>query len=990
MNGSRLRLSCHWTNLLAAVLVVVGCRGEKEELSTAATKAPAQNSSSIDRPPDFLVEARRMVQLGEWDSASELVYKALLQNPENGDAKLLASEVEAERGNHQAAVDFVSSIDIQSRLGKRAVEVHYQQLLKLNRRSEALDVILAGINVMPLQIEWRHQAWVLLNRAGRCEEASRQAVFICQRGEMREVELLSLIQRTDSFPFTLGSQEDPADYFDSGLGMARWYFTQRQYDLALQELSHEYETGFKTQEACAFYGRLLGESQAFERMPEWFAKCDAKTRNRGDFWAALGAFFIDRRQYEASARALLEAVYRNPTDLLSVQRLAMVFDTVGRPELSTRFQVRAGKIASTKRDSRILSESPSDDLARKWMVQNLMDLGRPFETIGWMLTTLPRDAVRKRAELVAKRGELGRDGDALVMAFESAIVGIDFEQFQLEPALGEIRRASQSESGSNQVTKNKTSELNLDISPRLVNVAKQVGVDFQWYLDTDINLEMIALHEALGGGIAVIDYDLDGWPDIYLAQGSGDPPTDACTRSNVLLRNTQAQFNPVTSLAVAEDYNYSSGLAVGDVNQDGFCDLVLGSIGRNRLLINNGDGTFRDATEKLGSTEDRFSSSLAVADVTGDALPDLFVTNYVEMEGAFVLPFIDEAGQLHAPRPLTHKAAADQCFENKGDGGFEAHDVSGGFAEPASSLGIMVTDFNSNGSNEIFVANDLLPNHFLYQGKNDEFRNLANAKGIANGFDGRYNACMGIASGDFNRDGKLDLHVTNFNHESSNLFLQTSGSGFTDFAVRYGLESLTLPMVGFGTKAIDVDRNGWLDLLVSNGHVFDLPQDDQFEMPPQLLMNLGSRFEQVPVEDESNYWKQKYLGRSLASLDFDRDGSIDFLVGHLDQPVALLHNETRTDGQWIQFELVGKTSERDAIGARIVVTAGGEQFAQWVTAGDGYLCSDESVVDFGLGDKGKLDSVQIHWPKGDTQIFLNLDPGHRYLIIEGEQQAYRR
>ena len=619
-----------------------------------------------------------------------------------------------------------------------------------------------------------------------------------------------------------------------------------------------------------------------------------------------------------------------------------------------------------------------------------MDLGRPFEGIAWMLTTVPRDAISKRAELAVMRRELGRNDDALVMAVESAIVGIDFAQFQLEPAIEELQRASPLQANSAHYPKNNTAEVKLDVSPRLVNVAQQVGVDFQWYLDTDINLELIALHEAIGGGIAIIDYDLDGWPDIYLAQGSGDPPTDACTRSNVLLRNTQARFQSVTSLAGVEDYNYSSGLAVGDVNQDGFCDLVLGSVGRNRLLINNGDGTFRDATEQMGSIEDRFTTSLAIADVNGDALPDLFVTNYVEMEGAFVLPFIDDSGQLHAPRPLTHKAALDRWFENRGDGSFEVHDVSRRAAEPASSLGIVITDFDSNGSNEIFVANDLLPNHFLYPGGDNQFRNMADVKGIAHGFDGRSNACMGIASGDFNRDGQIDLHVTNFNNESSNLFLQTRGGGFTDFAVRYGLESLTLPLVGFGTKAIDVDRNGWLDLIVTNGHVFDLPQDDQFEMPPQLLMNLGNRFEQVSVEDESSYWTQKYLGRSLASLDFDRDGSIDFLVGHLDQPVALLHNETRTDGHWIQFELVGKTSERDAIGARIVVTAGGEQFVQWVTAGDGYLCSDESVVDFGLGAHRGLESVQIHWPHGETQVFHNLELGHRYLIVEGELKAYRR
>ncbi len=435
---------------------------------------------------------------------------------------------------------------------------------------------------------------------------------------------------------------------------------------------------------------------------------------------------------------------------------------------------------------------------------------------------------------------------------------------------------------------------------------------------------------------------MDGWPDVYFAQGSGDPPTDQCTRSNVLVRNLHGRFAETTTEARAADYNYSSGLASGDVNQDGFPDLLLGSLGHNRLLINNGDGTFRDATDRLGQFEDRFTASLAIADINGDGLPDLFETNYVEMEGGFALPETGADGKPVLPGPLSHYAGIDRWLENQGDGSFQIHEITREIALPGTSLGIIVTDFDADGSNDVYVGNDMRANHLLVHAGENQFANVADGKGIANGYRGVPNGCMGISAADFNRDGLIDLHITNYYNESANLYIQTGGGLFTDIAIRYGIDKFSYPFVGWGTKAIDIDRNGWLDLIVTNGHIFDTRiygKEKYFQMPPQMLMSKGRRFELTEVDDDSGYWQDIYLGRAMASLDFDRDGSIDFLIGHMDKPVALLHNQTQTDGNWIQLELVGTVTERDAIGTRVVVTAGGEQITHWVTAGDGYFCS---------------------------------------------------
>ncbi len=643
-------------------------------------------------------------------------------------------------------------------------------------------------------------------------------------------------------------------------------------------------------------------------------------------------------------------------------------------------------IAQVDQDAEQLADSGAKVTEiRRNLPRKLMELGRPFEVLGWTLANLPAEAVGPRNVVAGQLAELSRDRDALAMASETSLVGLDPREFGVEQALATLRKSAPREAANKPITAEALAV------PRLVNVADQVGLAFQWYQDQEINLASIPIHEMMGGGIAVIDFDLDGWPDVYLGQGSGDPPTNACTRSSVLFRNVGARFADVTDLAGAEDFNYSTGIAAGDVNQDGFTDLLLGSLGHNRLLVNNGDGTFRDATEQLGDIPDRFTSSLAIADINGDALPDLFEAIYLDMKGGFKLPEVGPDGRELQPTPLSFFPDADRWFENAGDGSFQLRPIAMEMAELGTSLGVVVTDFDGNGTNEVFVGNDARPNHYLVQAGKNRLTNTAAATGLASGFGGDANACMGIATGDFNRDGTLDLHITNFLNESANHYLQASGGGFTDFAARYGIDTLSMPYIGFGTKAIDIDRNGWLDLIVSNGHVFDRRHlGEPFQMPPQFLINRGSRFQQVTVEDDSGYWENAYLGRTVAITDFDQDGSIDFFVGHLDQPLALLHNQTRSAGHWIQLELVGRASERDAIGTRVNLTMGKEQLSGWVTAGDGYFCTDEPVMDLGLGENQRIDQLQIFWPSGNVQSCQVPAVDHRYLVVEGDAEIYLR
>ncbi|MCG8649468.1 MAG: CRTAC1 family protein, partial [Pirellulales bacterium] len=252
------------------------------------------------------------------------------------------------------------------------------------------------------------------------------------------------------------------------------------------------------------------------------------------------------------------------------------------------------------------------------------------------------------------------------------------------------------------------------------------------------------------------------------------------------------------------------------------------------------------------------------------------------------------------------------------------------------------------------------------------------------GANGVSQACMGVTAGDFDRNGWLDLHVTNFYNESSNLYLQSETGFFIDDALKYGLKSMTHKILGFGTHAADIDNDGWQDLAILNGHVHDDSANGiPFEMESQLLRGGPRGFSLQPAEQLGAYWTGKRLGRTLAVLDWNRDGKLDLLAGHLDAPIALLENRSSA-GNWIQLELVGVQSEREAIGAEVVVKAGNQVWRGWQTGGDGYMCSNEPIIPIGLGSVQGPVEVEIHWPAGTVQTVPELDINHRYLIVEGE------
>ena len=1004
-----LRSVCWMTVCWITVCFTVGCkpRGSAAGGSAAGGMDASQASPAVvqddlktvgsDRV-ELLTSAEASWKQGDLALASKLVQQQLLRTPEDPGARLLAGKIAADEADLTTAIALVATIPPDSELSVESTELLVKWYLAAGQYEQAvirLQVSLAHSSLRPtLKVAYGRQLWALLNRLGRRQQASAVADQLCWSGYFGRDVLISLLRRGDAFPLALGD-DSPRLHFYPGLGLARWLFSQEDFQGALEMLNSEgSKTGSQATNhaADALRGRLLAELQQADDFVKWWRSCGSESRQYSDYWIALGIYFFDHQQLEASADALLEGVFLDPTDDDGCHRLARVLAALQHDEAAALMREHAIRVATLKNLVKQLSITQTQPDLTADLPAQLLSIARPIEAIGWALGNLGPGNEVKRLALMQQFANLRQDPSVPGMSSEYALMEMERNPLSHQDILKRLSESNPAVSGvvnSSTLADNVVGEVVPDL--RFVNVASERGIDFKWYPNQNGDLESLPMHEMMGGGIAVCDFDLDGKPDIYFAQGSGDPPVGRCSKSNQMYRNLGQRFLDVTEFNGTTDFGYSSGVAAGDVNQDGFPDLYVGSLGRNRLLINNGDGTYRDATPHLGQVPVQFTTSVAIADLTGDGMPDLFECVYVEMEDGFRLPDQNAEGKELPPNPNDFYAESDRWFLSKGNGNMAVQILDRQTIDPGTALGLVVTDIDGDGSNDVFVANDARPNHLLMRFGSGSVSNVADLVGLGYGFRGFSNSCMGIAAGDFNRDGRFDLQITNFLNESNNLFLQGKGGLFSDYSVRYGLNPVCEPYTGFGIKKIDLDRNGWPDFVVTNGHVFDQRSDGiDFQMYPQVLMNEGSRLRAKDHQAAGNYFGAKHVGRSMSLIDYDGDRDIDLLVGHLDSPVALLENRTEVRNVGVQFELIGTQTERDGIGCRVVVHFAGQSFTDWVVAGDGYLSSDEPVLDFGVGDVTQSGSVEVHWPSGQKQTFEGIQPGERYVIVEGSDDIWRR
>ncbi len=613
-------------------------------------------------------------------------------------------------------------------------------------------------------------------------------------------------------------------------------------------------------------------------------------------------------------------------------------------------------------------------------------LGRLWEAWGWYRVALSVSADLPWARDAGSRLQLLLN-DRVGQTLESADPArqIDLSSYPLPVWGGKTLAANADEGASSRAR------------PKFKDLARAAGIDFVYFSGSNPKTVGRRIHQIMGGGAAVLDFDGDGWPDIFLTQGCPWPPVSGQTeRLDRLYRNLgDGRFEDATDGSRIIDGNFGQGAAVGDFNSDGFPDLYIANIGGNRLFANQGDGTFNEATTEAGIQGDAWTTSVLLADLNGDGHPDIYDVNYVQGPGVYERLCNDEHGKPRTCNPADFYSQPDRFYLSLGDGRFhEATESAGLAASGGNGLGIVAADFHGSGRPSLFISNDQDANfYFVNTGQRGEAPSFAERgviSGLAYDGEGRAQACMGIAAGDANNDGKLDLFVTNFYKESNTLYLQDSSELFVDATVPAGLRAPSYYLLGFGTQFIDGELDGWRDLVIANGHIDDLRHEQTpCEMPPQYFRNLGdARFAELSASDLGEFFEGKYFGRSMARLDWNRDGLEDLMIMHLASPSALLTNQTTGAGHYFALQLRGVQSSRDAIGAIATVAAGDRTYRQWLIAGDGYQASNQRQLIFGLGGQTRVDKLTIHWPSGLEQEFRDLAADQELIVVEGSPQIF--
>jgi hypothetical protein len=507
------------------------------------------------------------------------------------------------------------------------------------------------------------------------------------------------------------------------------------------------------------------------------------------------------------------------------------------------------------------------------------------------------------------------------------------------------------------------------------------------------------LPETMGGGVAWLDFDGDGLQDLYCVQGCQLPDDPSGQFAAVLYRNTgDSHWAEIPRAGGPANTGYGIGVTTADVNNDGFDDIYVTNFGTHAYWENRGDGTFAERGAHSGLDCSMWGTSAAFGDLDRDGSLDLFVANYVQHDTAIRCTDPTTGKQKYCG-PDYYDGESCVLYANSGDGRFaDISDRSGIARRDGKPLGVVIADLLADdGVSEIFVANDLKPNFLFRQaGERFCFEEAGFALGAAVNAEGVRQANMGIACGDYDADADLDLYVTHYYMEHDTLWENQGARGFADVTKRVGLSLPTLRQLSWGTNFIDYDNDGWLDLFVTSGHINDSEVDTiPYAMSPQLFRNLGSQGRPTRFADVSgrsgNYFLDRYVGRSSASADFDRDGRIDLAVGHHHRPLALLHNETAAANA-IGFQLVGRHSNRSAIGARVTVVVddprdGERRLMREIIGGGSYISADSRELLIGIGTATSAKAIEIRWPSGARDRFENLRAGGYWLIREADTEA---
>jgi tetratricopeptide (TPR) repeat protein len=954
----------------------------------------------------LLAKARVCLRQKEYDEAERLAALVDRRHRLWASAGLVAGEAATRAGRLQSAVDYYQSIPRDDSPAAVVASLAAGEVLRtIGRLAEAEREYLYVLIREPADLVSHRRLAFLYGVSGQRWKAAPHSMVLVRSGLANWEDLFFIgdVERPwDQSEYLRQCAKDAPDDELVRLGMAALAIAEGRSADARRILEEIVEKSPQSIAAHAMLGELFVDADD-ETFASWHARLPAAADEDPDIWFHRGVWAGNRNAHRVAARCFWETIRRAPNHRRGTYRLGQALAASGEapgPDFADRSR-QLFELASAL--TAVQNSHGQDSSAVRRVTELLEEGGRLCEAWAWSVwaTQAFREAawswstVSRLSPLLSAQMPQTVDRANLALRYDLSGFPDHKELFrQTAPGSGHrriglnqsgIRFEEETDAGiefiyfngSDPLPDDERSDHRTAGSPVL---EKRVRVRTR---------NRTRIFETNGGGVAVVDFDGDNWPDLYFTQGAewrhgAQGPTFSAGTTDRLYRNLEGRaFVDVTRSAGLVDGGYGQGCAAGDFNNDGFPDIYVANIGGNRLHRNNGDGTFFDVTAAGGLVGDDWTASCVIVDLNADGLPDLFDVNY--LTGEHVYDALCENGVCSSD---VFEGVPARLHINRGDGTFEfiPH------ATPESNskgLGVVALDLHCRGRPSLFVANDKVPNFLLRNSPEGPYNVRLVDEGFVSGLayngDGFPVASMGIAADDANGDGLIDFFVTDFQDEADVLFLQESNGIFVDGTSAAGLRMANRAFVGWGTQFLDADCDGEPDLVATNGHVDDFRQDGgEYQQRPQFYRNLGGgRFIELSAPEIGAFFAGKYLGRGLARLDWNRDGRMDFVVSNIGSRASLVTNRSTGAGHFLCVRLHARTTARDAIGSVVEVEAGGRRWSKQLVAGDGYMASNERLLQFGLGQAGAVALVRILWPSGETTTLRNLPVDSTIELVEG-------
>ena len=987
----RVDRCCLW--LLALCGFVIGCGPSSKPPSVSVVSGQLGD-------PVFLM--RSAINARDWKLADQYSSAALLAQPDNADTLTDTAKVFAFNGRQrEAAFLLVEAAELTKFLPPSRVDFAVHALIDVGELYAAIDLLEKSLSAHPENVTQRRTLLGFLGEAQRHDLIPPHFLQMI-RARNFDFPILVTLTETSSRQFSLETLDTilsrNANDLRVRLGQAYHLFDENNFDAAGVLLNEILANHPDFSPAFVLYGQVLIEQRKFGELPVWLASAPPGSPSFALYWLCLGDWAAERKQLAEAARGYWEACRIDPNLSAAWIRLSKSLRSLRNANENTSSAISDAQLDSIDwRTAELLElrkrfydfsagkrqrQSDATDVARA-----LMNLGRNWEAEAWSaaattLTDAPAADLQSLRQTILNH--LKRD-TSWQSKTEQVAIAIDLSSLPLPDF----------DSSTGKVT------ARIALAPavpstehlRLTEESDRWGLGNVGAKNNPKDSRATPLIRSTGVGGGAIDYDLDGNPDVVV-MGAGGTMLKQDSMPNELLRNLGDRLVNATTAAAVVDKGFGQGVAVGDFNEDGFPDLFFANLGLNRLFRNNGDGTFIDCSNQISTAnQENFTTCGAFVDFNEDGNTDLIVTNYCEVSPALGEPCNDAHGNPGTCLPISFLAKADQCFLATGDG--RLTDVSAQWMSqksPGRGLGILAGALDGKQLG-IYIANDMSAN-FYYTRSPDGMSLIDSATATGLAVDGHSNAqaSMGIASSDFDGDGDLDIYVTGFAHEYNIYYEQIAPNLWADETGRTDLINPTLPMVGFGTQAIDLDNDGIDEIIVANGHVGEFANDPTpFEQPLQLFRRQASG-QYHAVEDDSwgDYFSSTHAGRAVWTMDLNRDGRLDVLITHMYEAVRLLVNHGEDSNNKIAFQLVGTKSSRDATGAVLRFDCNGRKRTLWCLSGDGYFCSNERLLRAGLGTGQKIENLTVTWQDGSVDIIGSLTANAEYVIVQGMATAYQR